>query len=290
MKKIFITGGSGQVGGELITLLQGNTDYEIIAPSRSELDLSDQNAVQKFLAAAQPDVILNAAAYTAVDRAEEETEKAKIINADLPPWLASYCTNRKNLLVHYSTDYVFDGSGDQPWSENDAPNPLSVYGRTKFEGERAVQQSGCAHAIFRTSWVWAPAGKNFMRAVLRKAATDNLLKIVSDQIGAPTSAKFLAELAQHAMLLYAADKLADGIYHAQGRSYASWHEVAEHLMQAAGLSDRMTLEAITTKDWPAAAARPLNSRLNCEKLEQQFNITRPDWRQEISSNIKVLLA
>ncbi|HCM84198.1 MAG TPA: dTDP-4-dehydrorhamnose reductase, partial [Rhodospirillaceae bacterium] len=259
-------------------------------PICSELDLSDQIALQDFLAAVQPDIIVNAAAYTAVDRAEEELELARIMNADMPSWLANYCAAQSKLLVHYSTDYVFDGSGQQPWPEDAPPNPLSVYGRTKLEGEQAVQKSECPFVIFRTSWVWAPSGKNFMRAVLRKATTDNHLKIVSDQIGAPTSANFLAELALYAIQQYRDGELAHGIYHAQGRGYASWHEVAQHLMQAAGFSNRVILEAILTSDWPAAAARPLNSRMNCSKLEQQFRITCPDWRQEISAHINALRA
>src|SRR5690554_6736381 len=190
--KILVTGGSGQVGFELrrSLCLLGN----VLAPTRQELDLANPKAVDHWLAQYRPDLIVNAAAYTAVDRAEEEPELARRLNAELPGQLAEYSAERGQRLVHYSSDYVYSGSGDSPWHESDAPGPLSVYGQTKLEGDRAIQASGGEHLIFRTSWVYGARGHNFMKTMLRLGRERDTLKVVSDQIGAPTPARLIAQV------------------------------------------------------------------------------------------------
>lgn len=303
--KILITGGSGQVGFELqrhLCLL----GY-LLAPSRKELDLADASAVEACLEREQPDLIVNAAAYTAVDKAEEEPELARQLNAELPAQLAAYSAARGQWLIHYSTDYVYPGSGSRPWREGDPTDPPNTYGQSKLEGDLAVQQSGCRHLIFRTSWVYSARGHNFLRTMLRLGRERESLKVVNDQVGAPTPARLIAQvtaLALHRLPLAAepeatsppdeADRL-QGLFHLAPRGETSWHGFAcEIFHQAAGLGARLALrpgavEPIPSSAYPTPARRPLNSRLDCGALEAALGVSLPSWQEQLALTLGELL-
>jgi len=290
--KILITGGNGQVGFELqrqLCLLG-----TVLAPTRQELDLADAAAVAKWLEAHQPELIVNAAAYTAVDKAEEEPALARRLNAELPAQLAEYSAAREQWLVHYSSDYVYPGSGETPWQEGYATGPLSVYGQTKLEGDEAVQQSGCAHLIFRTSWVYSARGHNFMKTMLRLGRERDALKVVSDQIGAPTPARLIAQVTAMALSdgiarqSRAPTRPPAGIYHLAPAGETSWHGFAQEIFrQAAVLGEELAITpegvaAIPTAEYPTPATRPLNSRLCCQELERALGITLPSWQEQLA--------
>lgn len=295
--KILITGGNGQVGFELqrqLCLLG-----TVLAPTRQELDLADAAVVAKWLEAHQPELIVNAAAYTAVDKAEEEPALARRLNAELPAQLAEYSAARGQWLVHYSSDYVYPGSGRAPWQEQDATGPLSVYGQTKLEGDEAVQQSGCAHLIFRTSWVYSARGHNFMKTMLRLGRERDALKVVSDQIGAPTPARLIAQvtaLALHKGLTphpsHLTPHIPAGIYHLAPSGETSWHGFAQEIFrQAAALGEELAITpegvaAIPTAEYPTPATRPLNSRLCCQELERALGITLPSWQEQLALTLR----
>ena len=289
--KIMITGGNGQVGFELqrqLCLLG-----RVLAPTREALDLADANAVEQWLKIHQPDLIVNAAAYTAVDKAEEEPALARRLNAELPAQLAAYSARRGQRLVHYSSDYVYPGCGETPWQESDATRPLSVYGHTKLAGDQAVQASGCAHLIFRTSWVYSARGHNFMKTMLRLGRERDALKVVSDQIGAPTPARLIAQVTALALAdgiarqSRAPTRLA-GLYHLAPAGETSWQGFAcEIFRQAITIGEALVITPervapIPTGDYPTPATRPLNSRLNCQALEQALGITLPSWQGQLS--------
>nr|WP_299241753.1 dTDP-4-dehydrorhamnose reductase [uncultured Halomonas sp.] len=279
--KIFVTGGSGQVGFELLRQLCLLGD--VLAPGRVELDLADGDAVSAWLERQQPELIINAAAYTAVDKAESEPKMARRLNVELPAQLADYCHERQAMLVHYSSDYVYPGTGTMPWQEESDTGPLSVYGRTKLEGDEAVMASRCRHLIFRTSWVYSARGSNFMKTMLRLGRERDAFKVVADQIGAPTPARLIALVTQLAL----ERGIASGVYHLAPRDTTSWHGFAQaifELAQAHGETLAITpqaVSAIPTSDYPTPAERPLNSRLQLDKLEQALDITLPDWRSQL---------
>ncbi len=299
---VLLTGGAGQLGNELLSLLADRcrlTAVDVVtAPGVVELDLSDRDAVSSLVRDLQPTVIINAAAYTAVDRAETEVDLARAVNAAAPELLADLATEAGSLLIHYSTDYVFDGSGDRPRTEDEPAAPLNVYGQTKWEGEEAVRQAGCAHLIFRTSWVFSHHGHNFVKTMLKLGSERPELDIVDDQVGAPTSAAILADKTVHVLAgLDPEDpvgRLADkgGTYHLTCSGETSWHGFAEEIFsQARGLGWPLRVEevrGIPTSSYPTPAQRPLNSRLDCSRFREQFATTLPSWQDCLRDTLQRL--
>ena len=290
---IFITGGNGQVGFELQRqfAIFGN----ILAPTRQELDLTNAQAVDTYLTKHQPALILNAAAYTAVDKAESEPAQAKRLNAELPAQLAAYAAKHAITLVHYSSDYVYPGDGEIPWQEDSPTAPLSVYGQTKLEGDQAVQKSGCQHLIFRTSWVYAARGNNFIKTMLRLGREREALNIVNDQLGAPTPARLIAQVTALAFTPHPSHltpHLVSGIYHLAPRGETSWHGFAcEIFEQAREAGETLAIKpqgaaGIPTVEYPTPAQRPLNSRMNLSKLEAALGVTLPTWQNQLALTLK----
>ncbi len=270
--RILLTGRSGQVGWELERAL--TPLGELIATDRATLDLADADAIRRVVREVKPDVVVNAAAYTAVDRAEAEPELATRINGTAPGVLAEEAKRLDALLVHYSTDYVFDGTKATPYVETDAPGPLNVYGRTKLEGERAIEAVGGAHLILRTSWVYAPRGRNFFLAIAKKARAGEVLRVVDDQTGTPTSAAFLA--ASTAALLRRSDRAAlRGLYHLVPFGKTTWCGFARAIVAALGA--RVDVAAISSKAYPTPAPRPMNSVLDANRIARDFDLERPAW-------------
>ena len=286
--KLLLLGPDGQVGWELRRALAPLG--EVVALPRLPsgagpgLDLSDAEGLAQAIRRIAPDVVVNAAAYTAVDQAEREPELAHAINATAPGVMAREMARSGGWLLHYSTDYVFDGSGHTPRDEAAPTAPLSVYGRTKLEGEAQVRESGCRHLILRTSWVYAARGGNFARTMLRLAGQRDALKVVDDQLGAPTGAALLADLAALCLRSALATPALAGTYHACAAGEVSWCDYARHVIawgHRAGLPLRARPEAISgipTRDYPTSAQRPLNSRLDTRKLRDAFQLALPDWR------------
>jgi dTDP-4-dehydrorhamnose reductase len=284
--KILLFGKGGQVGwelqrslaplGELTALDFDSTDFHA--------DFSRPAALADTVRALRPDVIVNAAAHTAVDKAETEPEFATALNAEAPRVLAGEAAALGAWLVHYSTDYVFDGSGNDARDESAATGPLSVYGRTKLAGENHIRASGCQHLILRTSWVYAARGGNFARTMLKLAAERDALSVIDDQIGAPTGADLLADITAHAVRAVQREPQLGGTYHAVAAGEASWHGYARFVIDWArvhGLPVKVAAEAITavpTTAYPTPARRPLNSRLATEKLRRTFGLTLPHWQ------------
>lgn len=278
---ILLLGASGQVGYELQRSLQGLG--EIAAPPRAQLDLADLDRLADAVRALKPALIVNAAAYTAVEQAELEPDLAFRINAEAPAVLAREARALGAAMVHYSTDYVFDGAKNSPYTEDDAPAPLNVYGRSKLSGENAVVESGISHLILRTSWVYGMRGNNFLLAMLKRAREQGKLRVVADQFGAPTWCRTIAEITAH--LLADANvagnewwRCHSGIYHLACAGQTSWHGFAEAIMAAANIDCRV--EAIATADYPSRAKRPRNSVLDCGKLASIFG-ELPDWQEAL---------
>jgi dTDP-4-dehydrorhamnose reductase len=294
--RILLFGKGGQVGWELQRSL--SVLGEVVALDRHGADglcgdLSDLDGLARTVRAVQPQVIVNAAAHTAVDKAESEPELARTLNALAPGVLAREAADTRAWLVHYSTDYVFDGSGSAPWQEGDAPAPLSVYGHTKLEGEQLIQASGCRHLIFRTSWVYAARGGNFAKTMLRLAKERERLSVIDDQIGAPTGADLLADATAHALRhvlphLRRNDLTPSGIYHLAASGETSWHGYARFVLQqaqAAGLALRAgpgQVDAVPTTSYPTPARRPLNSRLDTRLFQNTFGLHLPPWQQGVA--------
>jgi len=292
--KILLLGKAGQVGWELQRSLA--VAGEVVALDRDDGgDFTQPDALLARVQAIAPQVIVNAAAHTAVDRAESEPELARQINATTPALLAIEARRLGALLVHYSTDYVFDGSGSQPRDEEAATAPLSVYGSTKAEGEDAIRASGCQHLILRTSWVYAARGGNFAKTMLRLAGEREQLKVIADQIGAPTGAELLADLTVPMLRAARVNPALVGTYHAVAGGAASWHEYACFVIEfarARGVNIRVAPEqilAIPTSDYPTPAKRPLNSRLACTKLQQRFGLHLPPWQQGVERMLNEIL-
>ncbi|MCI7353646.1 MAG: dTDP-4-dehydrorhamnose reductase [[Actinobacillus] rossii] len=288
MAKFLITGAKGQVGHCLTEQLMGKA--EILAVDRDELDITDQSAVKKMVEFFKPDVIINAAAHTAVDRAETEVELSEMINVNGPRYLAEAANEIGAVILHISTDYVFDGTGTSEYSEEDKPNPQGVYGRTKLAGEFAVQAANPKHIILRTAWVFGEHGHNFVKTMLRLAKERESLGIVGDQFGGPTYAGDIAKaLIEMANQILAGKENAFGIYHFTGKPYVSWYEFAKAIFAEAEMQkilERQPLvNCIATSDYPTPAKRPTNSRLNLGKIDRTFGIQPSDWRTALK-NIK----
>ena len=286
--KIVLLGPDGQVGWELRRALAPLG--ELIALGRADAagklcgDLARPALLAATLRALRPDVVVNAGAYTAVDKAESDATTAHTVNAEAPGAIAQVMAELGGWLLHYSTDYVFDGSGQQPRDEAATTGPLSVYGRSKLAGEDLIRASGCQHLILRTSWVHAARGGNFARTMLRLAAERETLNVIDDQIGAPTGADLLADVAAHALRRAVVDHTVSGTYHAVAAGEVSWCGYARHVIgwaQQRGVALKAgpdAVAAIPTSAYPTPAQRPLNSRLNTAKMQRTFGLSLPDWR------------
>lgn len=289
--KILVTGVHGQVGHALLQTLRDQ--HEIVALDRTQLDLTDADAIRRVVQTVRPALIINPAAYTAVDKAEAEPALAHAINGVAPGVLAQEAAKLNAALIHFSTDYVFDGNKEAPYVETDAVNPLSVYGRSKLAGEVAIQSVGLPHLILRTSWVYGPHGKNFLKTILRLSAERDELNIVADQWGAPTSSDAIATAVKHLLDAWKIQELSQsGIYHFTNNGSTTWHGFTCAILQAyEAQTERLSLPplkvkadaigAITTADYPTPAVRPRNSRLNQAKLNQTFGVTLPTWEQSL---------
>jgi dTDP-4-dehydrorhamnose reductase len=300
---ILLLGAGGQVGRELLHGLaslgavKATLRTSSTAPALAgcaTLDLANFVAVRELIARLQPQVVVNSAAYTAVDKAESDVEAAEGLNARLPGVLAEACQQAGAALVHYSTDYVFDGSGDRPWRENDPIHPLSVYGRTKAEGEQAVRDACARHLILRTQWVYGAHGKNFVKTMLHHGASKPELRVVSDQIGAPTSARVIADCTAQMLAQARGDfrgwfEQNAGTVNLTCSGETSWHGFAEAIFAMARALDLpLAVErvlAIKTDEYPTPAVRPLNSRLDLSLLAERFGLRPPNWREALAQTI-----
>ena len=283
--RILILGKDGQVGRALQSELSSMAT--LIALSRHELDLEDLIALRLSLISIKPDIIINAAAYTAVDNAEHEQSRAFLINAEMVGVLAAYAQQHQILLIHYSTDYVFDGKKTTPYCESDPVNPLNIYGLSKRMGEEAIIKSGCEHLIFRTSWVFSAEGKNFINTILKLAKEKDSLRVVSDQFGSPTSAAFIAKVTMLAIKAYKSKSLPTGLYHLTTLGVTNWHELACYVVEKfSALREKLKLEPcqiipILTEEYPLPAQRPKNSKLNTLCLSEKLGAIFPYWRDDV---------
>lgn len=296
--KILLLGKGGQVGWELqrsLAILGEVVACDFDSPGELKADFSEPESLASLVQRLQPDAIVNAAAHTAVDKAESEPDLARRINATGPAVLAREAAARGACLVHYSTDYVFDGSGDAPRNEDAPTGPLSVYGQTKLEAERHIRASGCRHLILRTSWVYAARGGNFARTMLRLAAERESLNVIADQIGAPTGADLLADVTALALPRLRDDAALGGTYHCAAAGETSWHGYASFVIEWArrhGQTIKVApdrIAAIPTSAYPTPARRPLNSRLDTHKLRTTFNLTLPHWQQGVERMLSEVL-
>ena len=296
--KILLLGKNGQVGWELqrsLSLLGELVALGSDSPAPFEADFSKPDSLATTVRAVQPDVIVNAAAYTAVDKAEAESEDARAVNALAPGVLAREAAARGAWLVHYSTDYVFDGSGHTPWVEDSPTGPLSVYGHTKLEGEQLIRASGCRHLLFRTSWVYGARGGNFAKTMLRLARERDKLVVIDDQVGAPTGADMLADLTSLALRRVRRKPELAGTYHAVASGETSWHGYATHVIERARAGGQAikvaagAIEPIPTSAFPTPATRPHNSRLNTDKLRAAFHVTLPPWQDGVDRMLTEVL-
>lgn len=296
--KILLLGKNGQVGwelqrslaplGELIAL-----DFD--SPGPLTADFSSPESLAATVRAVSPQIIVNAAAHTAVDKAESEPDFARALNAASPAVLAREAKALGAWLMHYSTDYVFDGSGSAPWVEDSPTGPLSVYGQTKLEGEQAIRASGCRHLIFRTSWVYAARGGNFAKTMLKLAQERERLTVIDDQIGSPTGAELLADLTAHALRHAQRQPEVAGTYHAVAQGETSWHGYASHVIEfarAKGLPIKVpssAIAAVPTSTFPTPAKRPHNSRMNTSKLRDTFGVNLPAWQSGVDRMLSEVL-
>jgi len=296
--RILLLGCKGQVGWELqrsLAPLGELVACDFDTPGELKADFSDTASLAALVRRVQPQLVVNAAAHTAVDKAESEPELARTINAAAPGVLAREAAASGALLVHYSTDYVFDGSGSAPRDEDAPTGPLSVYGRTKLEGEQLIRASGCLHLILRTSWVYAARGGNFARTMLKLATERDTLKVIHDQVGAPTGAELLADVTAHAVRRVQAEPALAGSYHCVAGGETNWFDYARFVIEwarARGQPIRVAPDAIhgiPTSDYPTPAARPLNSRLATGKLRQAFGLTLPHWQPGVERMLTEIL-
>lgn len=295
--RILLFGKNGQLGWELQRSLAPLG--EVIALGTHDqpcADFSRPSDVAATIRALAPDVIVNAAAYTAVDKAEAEPALANTINAVTPGVLAEAAARMNTWLVHYSTDYVFDGSGNAPWREEDTVAPINEYGRSKLAGEENIRAAGAKHLIFRTSWVYAARGGNFARTMLRLAQERETLTVINDQFGAPTGAELLADISAHALLKALGTPELSGTYHAVAKGVTSWHEYACHIIDRArkmGVPVRVpadAIQAVPTSAFPTPARRPANSRLSTRKLRTTFGLHLPEWQAGVDRMLNEILS
>jgi dTDP-4-dehydrorhamnose reductase len=298
--KILLFGKNGQIGwelqrslsplGELVTLGSSSADGAAMSG-----DFRDLEGIARAVALVRPDVVVNAAAYTAVDKAQAEPLLAAIINASAPCVLAQAANACGAMLVHYSTDYVFDGTGDRPWGENDAPAPLNVYGQTKLEGERLIALYCPRHLIMRTSWVYGARGSNFAKTMLRLAGEREQLNVIDDQFGAPTGAELLADVTAHAISALLTDSVKGGLYHVAAAGVTSWHAYASFVIEyarAAGVAIKCPsdgIKPIPSSALVTAARRPGNSRLDCSRFTDTFSLRLAPWQQGVSRMLNEIL-
>ncbi|NIV74015.1 MAG: dTDP-4-dehydrorhamnose reductase [Gammaproteobacteria bacterium] len=293
--RLLVLGAAGQLGWELCRCLPPLASVAAAARAGAgsgvathAVDVSDAGALRRLLAEVKPAVVVNAAAYTAVDRAESEPREAQAVNAAAPGLLAEEVRRTGGLLIHYSTDYVFDGTSQRPYGEEDEPNPRNVYGASKLAGERAVAQSGVRHLILRTSWVYAARGRNFMLGMLRAARERGALRVVDDQFGAPTAARSLAEVT--AQVLAQARVMGDdwlsercGLYHAAAAGECTWYRFARAIFeQAPPVWTPGEVRPVTSAEYPSRAARPRSSRLDCRKLHANFGLALGPWEEDLA--------
>lgn len=295
MKKILITGKNGQVGWELQRSLA--RFGHITAIDQDDLDLTDSSKVREVVRDLHPDIIINPAAYTAVDKAESDSATATAVNAIAPGILAEEAAKLGAVLVHYSTDYVFDGSKPSPYTEDDLPNPQSVYGRSKLAGENAVRMAGGKHLILRTSWVYGVHGGNFIKTILRLAKERSELRIVADQFGAPTWARDLAQTTASILALWQTkgwDDSLSGLYHLTAAGRTNWHQYAEEIVRLARVYDtelaakQLVIHPIATHEYPVPAKRPVNSVLANNKIADTFGIKLPAWQDSLAACMREL--
>lgn len=294
--KILLLGSNGQVGWELQRSL--SPLGELIVCDRQRANLEDFDGLRLLIESTSPAVIVNAAAYTAVDRAESEPGKAFLINGEAVGVIAQSAKKLGAHFVHYSTDYVFDGSKEDPYFESDPVSPLNVYGQSKLAGEEAITKSGCDYYIFRTSWVYGQHGNNFLKTILRLAQERDELKIVGDQYGAPTSAEFIADVTAHVMkTLRDGQNHKSGTYHLTASGKTNWFEFAKYILTQArqkGLTTKLipdNISMISSEEYPIFAERPKNSELNLDKISKEFGLTMPNWKfyasRAVSQIIKI---
>ena len=289
--RVLILGAGGQLGAQLArSLMADGSQGAVIALGRAEVDFADAEAVRAAVRAHAPQILVNAAAYTAVDRAESEPEMAFAVNAAAPGVLAEEMARLDGWLLHYSTDYVFDGSGTAPWRETDPTGPLNVYGASKLAGEQAIAAVGAKHLIFRTSWVYAAEGRNFLHTMLRLGRERDRLSIVADQIGAPTSAEALSAATATVMArLRDGQQPPCGVYHMSCAGETSWFGFAQAIFSAfAERQPAPTLAPIATSDYPTPARRPQNSRLDGSLLARNLELRLPDWRDALAEVVAAL--
>lgn len=304
--KILLFGKNGQVGwelqrslaplGQLVALGSRSQDNPLLGGQPLHGNFLQPAALADTVQRVRPDVIVNAAAYTAVDKAESEPDQAHLVNAKAVAVLAQEAHRIGAALVHYSTDYVFDGSGQQPWCEADATAPLNVYGQTKLAGEQAVQQHCPRHLVFRTSWVYAARGSNFAKTMLRLGKERSALTVINDQHGAPTGAELIADVTAHAIRQLLHDAACAGLYHLAAGDATTWHGYASHVLDVArnaGVAIQVPPEAVApvpTSAFPTPATRPLNSRLDTSRLQQTFGLHLPDWRSGVDRMLTEILS
>jgi dTDP-4-dehydrorhamnose reductase len=287
---ILVIGKIGQVGWELRRTLA--PVGKVVSVDFPEIDLTQGSSIQKWVRETTPDVIINAAAYTAVDKAESEFERCNQINGIAPGILAEEAKSRGALLIHYSTDYVFDGLKGTPYVETDAPNPQGAYGKSKLNGDRAVEQVGGKHLIFRLCWVYGARGQNFMLTIMRLARERERLRVVRDQLGCPTWSRMIAETTTLALrqILAAGNDSHTGLFHLAASGQTSWHGFAQRIIELMPEAGRKcaTVEAITTAEYPLPAPRPAYSVLDCEKLKRTFGLQLPPWDESLAQVLEGL--
>jgi dTDP-4-dehydrorhamnose reductase len=293
MSKILITGKNGQVGWELQRSLA--SFGQIIAIDADEMDLADADAIRRTVRDVRPDIIVNPAAYTAVDKAESDPDLAMAVNGNAAGVFAEEAKRLGAVLVHYSTDYVFDGDKAAPYTEDDVPNPQSVYGKTKLAGDQAIQASGCNYLILRTSWVYGVHGGNFVKTMIRLAKERDELRIVADQFGAPTWARNLAQATAAALGCWKNngwDSNLNGLYHLTAAGRTNWHQYAEEIVRLARKHDSalaskpLSIKGIATHEYPVPAKRPANSVLANDKIHDAFGIVLPTWQDSLAECVR----
>ena len=285
---ILLLGKNGQLGWELqrsLSILGKLTALDRLGQNGLCGDITDLEGLRNTIVTLKPDIIVNAAAYTAVDQAESEPKLTQLINTQAPELLAQEAAKTGAWLVHYSTDYVFDGSGNKPWYESDDSEPLNQYGKSKLAGEQAIQNSGCKYLIFRTSWVYGSKGNNFAKTMLRLANERQTLSVINDQVGAPTSAALLADCSAHALLQAIQKPELTGLYHLVASGQTTWYEYAKFVIEhTRNIGKELVvteINAFSTLDYPTPAKRPYNSRLNTVKFCNSFGLVLPEWQQGV---------